>query len=139
MFEIIGIAGIAIAVLAYLPQAVHLAREHCSAGVSERAWGMWLVSSLFVGALALHRADPVFILLQLSTLTSATVILVLARRYRGMTCPTHAPLADGRPVHPPAVNGRGQMRVNTHWRPAPGAGESGRRQSGRDPHRKERR
>lgn len=63
MFELIGIAGIAISMLAYLPQVVHLAREHCSAGVSRRAWAMWVISSLLIGALALHREDPVFILL----------------------------------------------------------------------------
>ena len=38
MFEILGAAGIAISMLAYLPQVVHLAKEHCSAGVSSRAW-----------------------------------------------------------------------------------------------------
>ncbi len=90
MFEILGIAGIAISMLAYLPQVVHLERQHCSAGVSGRAWGMWLVSSLLVGALALHRRDPVFILLQVSTLASAAVILFLVRRYRGMVCDAHA-------------------------------------------------
>lgn len=51
---------------------------------------MWLVGSLFVGALAVHRRDPVFILLQACSLTSAAVILILARRYRGMVCETHA-------------------------------------------------
>jgi hypothetical protein len=51
---------------------------------------MWLGSSLLVGAVALHRHDPVFILLQLSTLISATVIVVLVHRYRGMVCATHA-------------------------------------------------
>jgi uncharacterized protein with PQ loop repeat len=91
MFEVLGVIGIAISVLAYLPQVVHLAREHCSAGVSGRAWGMWLASSLLVGALALHRHDAVFILLQLSTLTSAAVILFLVHRYRGLVCATHAP------------------------------------------------
>jgi uncharacterized protein with PQ loop repeat len=90
VFELIGIAGIVLSVLAYLPQVIHLARQHCSAGVSGRAWAMWLASSLMVGALAVHRQDPVFILLQLSTLTSATVIVVLVRRYRGMVCLTHA-------------------------------------------------
>jgi hypothetical protein len=44
MFEIIGIVGIAISMAAYVPQVVHLAREHCSAGVSSRAWTMWLSS-----------------------------------------------------------------------------------------------
>jgi lipid-A-disaccharide synthase-like uncharacterized protein len=89
LFELIGIAGIAISVLAYLPQVVHLAREHCSAGVSSRAWAMWGVSSVLIGAVALQREDPVFILLQISSLTSAAIILYLARRYRGMACETH--------------------------------------------------
>jgi lipid-A-disaccharide synthase-like uncharacterized protein len=92
VFEFLGIAGIAISVAAYLPQVVHLAREHCSAGVSRRAWAMWLASSLLVGALAVHRGDSVFILLQASSLTSAAAILFLARRYRGMVCATHAHL-----------------------------------------------
>jgi lipid-A-disaccharide synthase-like uncharacterized protein len=96
VFELLGIAGITISVLAYLPQAVHLAKEHCSAGVSRRAWTMWLVSSVLIGALALHRRDPVFILLQLSSLTSAAIILALAYRYRGLVCATHAPGAQRR-------------------------------------------
>jgi hypothetical protein len=90
MFEILGLTGIALSVLAYLPQVVHLARQHCSAGVSGRAWAMWLASSLLVGALALHRRDAVFVLLQLSTLVSATVILFFVHRYRGMICAAHA-------------------------------------------------
>jgi uncharacterized protein with PQ loop repeat len=89
VFEILGMAGIAISVLAYLPQVVHLIRERCSAGVSRRAWAMWILSSLLIGALALHRRDPVFVLLQLSSLTSATLIVFFASRYRGMVCPTH--------------------------------------------------
>jgi uncharacterized protein with PQ loop repeat len=96
LFELIGIAGIAISMLAYLPQVVHLARERCSAGVSRRAWAMWGVSSVLIGALALHRHDPVFILLQISTLTSAVIILFLAQRYRGMACDAHrTPSAAG--------------------------------------------
>ena len=83
-------AGIAISVLAYVPQVVHLGREHCSAGVSGRAWAMWLASSLLVGALAVDRGDPVFILLQSSSLASAAIILFLAHRYRGMVCAAHA-------------------------------------------------
>ncbi len=52
MFEILGVIGIAISLAAYVPQVVHLGREHCSAGVSSRAWAMWLVGGLLVGALA---------------------------------------------------------------------------------------
>jgi len=90
VFETLGVAGIAISMLAYVPQVVHLGRERCSAGVSRRAWAMWLVSSALIGALAVYRRDPVFILLQVSTLTSAAVILFLAQKYRGMVCAFHA-------------------------------------------------
>ena len=89
VFEVLGVIGIALSVAAYVPQVVHLAREHCSAGISSRSWTMWLVSATLVGALALHRQDSVFILLQLSSLTSAGVILFLAHRYRGMACEGH--------------------------------------------------
>jgi hypothetical protein len=85
-------AGIAISMAAYAPQVVHLLKEHCSVGVSRRAWAMmWVVGSLLVGTLAVHRSDPVFITLQLTTLTSAAIILCLAQRYRGMVCEAHAP------------------------------------------------
>ena len=90
VFEILGVAGIVISMLAYVPQVVHLGREHCSAGVSRRAWAMWLVSSVLIGMLALSRGDLVFILLQVSTLASAAIILVLAHKYRGMVCAFHA-------------------------------------------------
>jgi lipid-A-disaccharide synthase-like uncharacterized protein len=89
VFEILGIAGITISMLAYVPQVVHLGKEHCSAGISRRAWAMWLAGSLLVGALAIHRGDVVFIALQLSTLTSDAVILYLAQKYRGMVCEAH--------------------------------------------------
>lgn len=89
MVGILGGVGIGTSMLAYLPQVVHLAKEHCSAGVSTRAWMMWLISSVLIGALALDRHDIVFILLQVSSLTSAAVILVFAHRYRGLVCEVH--------------------------------------------------
>lgn len=89
MFEAMGMIGIGLSVVAYLPQLSHLAKERCSAGVSPEAWGMWLASSLLVGALAVYRRDYVFISLAASSLLSSTAILLLARRYRGMACGTH--------------------------------------------------
>ena len=61
-------------------------------GSQSRAWAMWLTSSLLIGALALHRHDPVFIALQASSLTAAAVIVLLTHRYPGMTCEAHAHL-----------------------------------------------
>jgi lipid-A-disaccharide synthase-like uncharacterized protein len=105
VFELAGFAGIAIGVLAYVPQVVHLAREHCSAGVSSRAWAMWLTSSLLIGALALHRRDPVFVALQASSLSSTVAILFLTLRYRGMVCESHAHL---RPEASPILGAAGE-------------------------------
>jgi lipid-A-disaccharide synthase-like uncharacterized protein len=51
---------------------------------------MWFASSVLIGTLALYRRDPVFVLLQVSTLTSAAIILYLASKYRGMVCAYHA-------------------------------------------------
>jgi hypothetical protein len=116
VLEFLGVAGIAISMLAYLPQVVHLAREHCPAGISRRAWAMWLVSSLLVGTLAVHRGDLVFILLQISSLTSAAVILTLTHRYRGMVCEAHAL----RPCRAsPTIRGRSEARHRRFW---PGQG-----------------
>jgi lipid-A-disaccharide synthase-like uncharacterized protein len=89
LFELIGAVGIAISMLAYLPQVIHLATAHCSAGVSAKAWVMWLASSILIGALAVHRRDAVFILLQVSSLASSSAILLLAHRYRGLVCEAH--------------------------------------------------
>lgn len=94
MLDALGVIGIAISVAAYVPQVVHLAREHCSAGVSNRAWTMWLLSGLLVGLVAVKRGDLVFILLQLSSFTSAAVILLLARKYKGLACESHAHLVS---------------------------------------------
>jgi lipid-A-disaccharide synthase-like uncharacterized protein len=90
LFEVLGIVGIAISVIAYVPQVVHLGREHCSVGISGHAWAMWLASGLLIGTLAVHRRDPVFILLQIANLTSTATVLFLSWRYRGMACEGHA-------------------------------------------------
>jgi hypothetical protein len=71
---------------------------------------MWLTSSLLVGALAVHREDMVFIILQLSTVASATVILFLAHKYRGMACEAHAHAARHRPRCRRRSAGKGMQR-----------------------------
>lgn len=95
VFELIGVLGIALSAAAYVPQAVHIAREHCAAGISIRAWTMWLASGVLVGAVAVHRGDADFILLQVTSLSSAILILFLARKYRGSSCEEHSQLPSG--------------------------------------------
>jgi uncharacterized protein with PQ loop repeat len=90
VIDVLGLAGIAVSMFAYIPQVIHLVREHCSEGVSTRAWTMWLVGALLVGIVAVERRDAVFIVLQFSTCASAALILFLTHRYRGSQCASHA-------------------------------------------------
>lgn len=91
VFEILGMVGVGLSVIAYLPQMTNLAKEHCSAGISLRAWTMWLASSGLVGALAVYRGDYVFICLAATSLLSSTTVLLLARKYQGASCASHQP------------------------------------------------
>jgi uncharacterized protein with PQ loop repeat len=57
IIRILGFAGIAISCIAYVPQIVHLAKEHCSAGISIKAWLLWLLATLLM---FLHAYSIVF-------------------------------------------------------------------------------
>ncbi len=89
VFQISGMAGTGINAAAYLPQITHLAREHCSAGVSTKAWSLWLLVSALIVSHAFHVFDLVFVTLQTVNIVAIVLILVLARRYRAMACPLH--------------------------------------------------
>jgi len=83
--HLLGFASAIIVATGYLPQILHLAKEHCSAGISIRAWFLWLVSSVLILLYALDALDVVLITIQSVNLMAVTSILGLARRYR-FTC-----------------------------------------------------
>ena len=87
--EMLGVSGAALSGYAYLPQITHLVRERCSAGLSERAFTLWLIASglMTVHALTIHAV--VFVLLGALQLTATFVIVYFGRRYRGSVCPSH--------------------------------------------------
>src|SRR5689334_15104475 len=86
----IGYVGTGIVVGAYVPQIRHLWSEHCSAGISERAYALWVLSSaLFLGH-SIMIDDMVFMVTQLVNVVALVVILVLARRFRNQICAAHA-------------------------------------------------
>lgn len=87
--QICGFTGTLIAAIAYLPQINHLAKEHCSAGMSSKAWLLWLLGSVLIFYHAISIVDNVFIALQAVNIIAIVLILVLCRRYQGMTCPLH--------------------------------------------------
>jgi uncharacterized protein with PQ loop repeat len=89
--EAAGLAGAVLAGAAYLPQIIHLLREHCSAGISRTAFGLWLVSSALVAVHAVAIGAVVFILLAAVQIAAISVILVSATVYAGAYCDSHSP------------------------------------------------
>lgn len=91
--ELLGLTGAAIAAYAYLPQIAHLVRERCSAGLSERAFVLWLASSVLMTTHAVSIGSTVFIVLGGQQIVATGVIAYFCRRYRGQACPSHDVLA----------------------------------------------
>ena len=93
--EWLGFTGIALCVLAYLPQIIHLIKEHCSAGLSPGAYCMWGIAALLLLAYAVVKRDPVFISLQSYHVGASALIFYYALRYKDQLCEEHGgePLA----------------------------------------------
>jgi len=89
----IGLIGTALVIIAYLPQILHLVKGQCSAGISLKAYVMWLASSLLLFAHAFSINDPVFIALQSYQMGATSVIVFFAYRYKDSLCPLHRPSA----------------------------------------------
>ncbi|WP_179879922.1 PQ-loop repeat-containing protein [Bradyrhizobium ottawaense] len=86
----IGYIGTGFVIGAYVPQIWHLWSEQCSAGISERAYLIWVLSSAIFLGHSITIGDVVFVVTQLVNIVALVVILVLARRYRNQICSAHA-------------------------------------------------
>ncbi len=87
--KLVGFLGTALVISAYLPQIQHLIKEHCTGGISLRAYYMWLTAALLLLVRALAIQDPVFILLQGYQLGACGLIVFFCRKYKGAVCEAH--------------------------------------------------
>jgi len=87
--EIIGFIGSGLVIWAYVPQIRHLIQEHCSAGISRRAYILWFTSALLILIHAAAIRDIVFIFLQTVNAFLTFVILIFANKYKNGICPAH--------------------------------------------------
>ncbi len=86
MRELLGYLGTAVVIIAYLPQVFHLIKEHCSAGISIKAYAMWSVSGLLILIHAFSIKAPVFTTLQSYQLGVCALIIFLANKYKHRVC-----------------------------------------------------
>lgn len=87
--QILGFAGTCVVAAAYIPQIRHLIKEHCSAGISIRAYSLWLLGALLFLAYAGMIRDIVFIIAQVLNLAAICAIVIYARRYENKLCKMH--------------------------------------------------
>ena len=85
----IGLIGTTLVIIAYLPQILHLVKGQCSAGISLKAYVIWLASSLLLFAHAFSIKDPVFIALQSYQFGATSTIVFFAYRYKDSLCALH--------------------------------------------------
>ncbi len=89
--QLFGFLGTTLAILAYLPQIIHLVKEHCSAGISRYAYALWLAASAFLLIHALMMGDKVFTVLMAFNTIANAIVIFYAVRYKRNFCESHMP------------------------------------------------
>lgn len=81
MTELIGFIGTLIILIAYIPQISNIVKHHTTAGLSLKAWFLWLIGTALVLVHAINIKEPVFITLTGISLVSIIIIVVLIEFY----------------------------------------------------------
>ncbi|MCC6865734.1 MAG: PQ-loop repeat-containing protein [Ignavibacteria bacterium] len=89
MENIFGFAGTALVITGYIPQIYHLIKEHCSEGLSIKAYLLWCVSSLLFLVHSFIIGDIVFQFVQLISLISSVIIVIYCRKFKDHYCVYH--------------------------------------------------
>src|SRR5688500_8160993 len=92
--EMLGWAGTALVIVAYVPQIRHLYVEKCAWGISISTWMIWLVAGALLLSYCIFRNDTLFTIVQGINITAIATTILLARRGNQM-CPYHQRSAVG--------------------------------------------
>jgi lipid-A-disaccharide synthase-like uncharacterized protein len=94
--EVLGWAGTALVIIAYVPQIYHLFVEKCAWGISIMTWLIWLLASTILLTYCLLRRDTLFTIVQSINIMAIVTTIILARR-SNQICPYHSNIfQDGR-------------------------------------------
>ena len=86
--EMLGWAGTALVLVAYIPQIRHLYIEKCAWGISISTWLIWLVAGALLLSYCIFRDDTLFTFVQGINITAIVATILLARRGNRI-CPYH--------------------------------------------------
>lgn len=84
--EILGLIGAVLTVIAYLPQARHIMKEHCVGGISTKTWLIWLIATVLILIYAITVRNRIFILLETANIIAIISILILIKIYGKRVC-----------------------------------------------------
>jgi uncharacterized protein with PQ loop repeat len=87
--QLAGHVGTALVIVGYVPQIHHLIKERCTAGLSLRAFTVWLLASLLFLIHAALIRDVVFVGVQIVNLVAGGVIVAFCKKYDGRVCSYH--------------------------------------------------
>jgi len=93
--KMLGWAGTALVIVAYVPQIRHLYVEKCAWGISISTWLIWLVAGVLLLSYCIFRNDTLFTFVQVINITAIMATIILARRGNRI-CPYHLKMALGR-------------------------------------------
>jgi len=85
----VGFLGTALVIVAYMPQIAHLLKKQCAAGISLKAYALWLASSFLLLGHAFNLNDPVFIALQSYQVGATMTIVIFTYKYQNSFCELH--------------------------------------------------
>ena len=86
--EMLGWAGTALVLAAYVPQIHHLYVEKCAWGISISTWLIWLIAGALLLSYCIFRNDTLFAFVQVINITAIMATIILARRGNRI-CPYH--------------------------------------------------
>jgi len=98
-FQMLGWAGTALVIVAYVPQIRHLYFEKCAWGISVSTWVMWLVASVLLLSYCIFQHQALLGVVQGANLAAIMITIILVGRSNN-TCPYHRQLAQAIPVSP---------------------------------------
>jgi hypothetical protein len=66
-----------------------LIKEHCSAGISDKAYALWFTASILIFIKAVADVSVVFMVLGLVQIGATATVLFFSKKYQGQVCPAH--------------------------------------------------
>lgn len=82
IFQVFGSAGTLLFAIAYLPQILHLIKEHNSKGISLGSWFIWLIACVLLLLYAVNVSDLIFTAFYAVNIAAIIIIIALIYKYK---------------------------------------------------------